>query len=142
MYSNLKVTHMSSDVAQPASVPQSFYSLAQFHHHRQKRNAELLRSRESDLFKANPVSSLDGAQFRNLLRLALNCAIALEGHVHKRKTSLELAGWLRVLDGEMTIAEFHRRYERLYRWADLAQMQIEPLLACCYMRMVQDSGRS
>jgi hypothetical protein len=133
---------MPNEVPQVVPVPRSFYSLVQFHHRAQKTSSQVLQSRETGLSEDNPVSTLDVTNFRELLRLALNCSVLLEGPVHKKKTTIELAAWLRVMDGEMTTVDFRERYERLYSWTDLAQLQIEPLLACCYMRMVQDSAAS
>jgi hypothetical protein len=131
---------MSNQVTQATPVPRSFYSLVQFQHPELKRSSQVLKSRESSLCEDNPVAAMDDSKFRELLRLALGCSALLEGHVHKKKTTIELAAWLRVMEGGMTVVDFRNRYgERLYSWTDLAQLQIEPLLACCYMRMVQDS---
>ena len=100
------------------------------------------RKRLGELDEQNPLNALSAAQFRELLRLYLQTERLIRGDRMTTKTSIELEWWLRVLDGEITHAQFQSKCcaSELWDWHHLAVgLRMPALPVCCYMRMRRDA---
>ncbi len=100
----------------------------------------LKQSAVQELQQNNPVSRLSPAEYETLLALLVGCHRFARGRL-MQKTHIELAAWLEVLRGQKTVQEHRSRFDRLWGWESLAQLNCEPLLACVYMRMVEDRSQ-
>ena len=95
----------------------------------------------SRLEKGCPVSSLDAAGFKAMLTMAVTADRLVQGRL-KTKTSIELSGWLDVLEGKKTREQFNEEHPSLWTWPALLELRVSPLLAFCYMRMVREAGQA
>jgi hypothetical protein len=86
----------------------------------------------------SPVRHLSAEAFRELLRIWL--ASRKAANQSWTTTSLHLSTWLQVLDGEVTKEVFCERYKSFFNWDALVAINMEPLVAFCYVRMARDAG--
>ena len=118
--------------------PTNFYALARNDFGRGVSPQEL-KAVEAQL-QNNPIARLPGDTFREQLRLMLACTIKLTGSVDQSRSQQQLAAWLDVLDGTITSQHFFAKQGfTFFTWEDLAKMDMEPMAACCYMRMARDA---
>lgn len=118
--------------------PTNFYALARNDFGRGVSPQEL-KAVEAQL-QNNPIARMAGDTFREQLRLMLACTIKLTGSVDQSRPHAQMAAWLDVLDG--TIGAHHyfaKQGYSFHTWEELANMEMEPMVACCYMRMAHDA---
>lgn len=100
-----------------------------------------LQSGINRLDKGCPVSHLDADAFKAMLTMAVTADRLVQGRL-KTKTSMDLSGWLDVLDGKKTREQFNEKHPSLWTWPALLELRVSPLLAFCYMRMVREAGQA
>ena len=85
----------------------------------------------------NPVLALSAGEFLNLLALVVVSARMAHGRLNT-KTTIDMGRGLDVLRGAAPPSHADYATSKPWDWTDIASLQLDPLVAFCYMRMVRD----
>lgn len=86
------------------------------------------------------VALMSHEEFKKLLTLVVMCELDVSGGRLKTKTSIELANYLKVLNGDMTLAAFAEKHPNPFGWKSLQELKISAITACCYIRAFSEAG--
>lgn len=95
------------------------------------------RASAEALDQTNPLDALSRAAFLGLLELLVTCRLAVHGRAHT-KTAIQMRAGLSVLQEETAVESFDLSESAVWGWKALAELEMEPLAAFAYMRMVQE----